>query len=180
MPGIFYAVVEDDPLTSGGRVYADGTAGTIEGPDGRHRRMAFIGDTAYCEACKSIGTIVRAAPTSKRLIDMTRGGRLQAVNGDSVLCKCPNPPTVVALHGRKWMIIDAGDPRGAAPARPVQNATYDEQYTLTGFEGRPLRGVRYRVLAGSIIVATGVTDAHGRTSRISTDNSQRLRLEVAH
>lgn len=49
---VFYAAVEDDPLTSGNgsRVHAIGKVGTIKGEDGRYRRMAFIGDPAWCIA----------------------------------------------------------------------------------------------------------------------------------
>lgn len=55
--GIWYAAVEDDPLTSGpgSRVYAGENVGTIQGEDGRRRRMVFIGDEAWCAACSSMG-----------------------------------------------------------------------------------------------------------------------------
>ncbi|WP_143808851.1 hypothetical protein [Paraburkholderia susongensis] len=55
----------------------------------------------------------------------------------------------------------------------------DEQFVLTGNDGRPMSGVHYRVRVGSNVVASGVTDSSGRTVRITTGESLRLRLEVA-
>ncbi|MBB5467056.1 hypothetical protein HDG32_003176 [Paraburkholderia sp. CI2] len=50
MPSVYYAAVEGDPLTSGdgSRVFASERVGTIADQSGRQRRMAFIGDHAYC------------------------------------------------------------------------------------------------------------------------------------
>ncbi|CAE6700705.1 hypothetical protein R69927_03260 [Paraburkholderia domus] len=85
---IFYAAVEDDPLTSGNgsRVHASGNAGTIEGEDGRYRRMAFIGDPAWCVACQNRGVIVGGTPVleNRRMLDLVNASRRQAVGGDEV------------------------------------------------------------------------------------------------
>src|SRR5215469_9604047 len=100
MPRIYYAVVEDDPLTSGkgSRVFSALPCGTVQGEDGKHRRLAFIGDKAYCAACDSFGVITYGAGLGDRhrLIDMVNGGRRQAVGGDVVLCKCANHPRIIA------------------------------------------------------------------------------------
>jgi len=60
--GMFYAAVEGDPLDSGGtsRVIEGAPNVMIEGDDGRSRRMALLGQRAWCDACKSTGVIVAA------------------------------------------------------------------------------------------------------------------------
>ena len=45
-------------------------------------------------------------------------------------------------------------------------------------EGQPLANVRYRVLNGGGVLATGVTDSAGCTQRIKTNNARRLTLEI--
>ena len=184
LTGIYYAAVEDDPLTSGkgSRVFAYKQAGTIQGEDGKHRRLAFIGDEAYCPACNSTGVITHGAGVSerKRMIDLVNGGRRQAVGGDIVLCKCADPPRIIAVYGRKWMIHDRGEEKTASVVQaPIQKPTYDEQYTLTDHAGQPLSGARYRVCVGSNVIATGTTDFRGRTQRIATDEATPIRLDVA-
>ncbi|TKC80208.1 hypothetical protein FAZ69_29610 [Trinickia terrae] len=184
MTGIYYAAVEDDPLTSGkgSRVFAYKQAGTIEGDDGKYRRMAFIGDEAYCSACNSTGAIAYGAGVNdrQRMVDLVNGGRRQAVGGDIVLCKCADPPRIIAVYGRKWMIHDRGEEKVASVAEtPVQRLTYDEQFTLTDHAGQPIIGVRYRVCTGSKIIATGTTDSRGRTQRIDTDDATRIRIDIA-
>ncbi len=113
MTGIYYAAVEDDPLTSGlgSCVFASERVGTIRGEDGKRRRMAFIGDKAYCPKCHSEGVIIGGAGIREngRMIDHQHGGRRQAVGGDEVLCKCPVLPRIVAVHGRSWKIRDQAE-----------------------------------------------------------------------
>lgn len=113
MPEIYCAAVEDDPLTSGrgSRVCSALPCGSIRGEDGKRRRLAFIGDKAYCPACDSFGLITYGASVSDthRLVDKVNGGRRQAVGGDIVLCKCPNRPRIIATYGSSWRITDRGD-----------------------------------------------------------------------
>jgi hypothetical protein len=103
-----YAIVDGDPLSSGeaSRVHATRGGGTIEGPDGIDRDVAYLGDSAWCCACQSDGVIVKGAdvPDNMRGIDEVMGGRAQAVSGDKVKCKCPHLPVVVARYGRRWQI----------------------------------------------------------------------------
>ncbi|MGF6805566.1 hypothetical protein OKW30_000692 [Paraburkholderia sp. Clong3] len=105
MPSVYYAAVEGDPLTSGdgSRVFASERVGTIADQSGRQRRMAFIGDHAYCGKCKNTGPITCGAGVDdmRRMIDLANGGRRQAVGGDIVLCKCSEPPRIIAVHGRR-------------------------------------------------------------------------------
>jgi len=135
--GTWYAAVEDDPLTSGpgGRVYATGKVGTVKGDDGRHRRMAFLGDRAYCAACGSVG-LIACGTTGLReqrcLLDRTSGGRRQAVGDDIVLCKCPTPPRIIARYGRKWKITEQGvPPKADEPLMPMPVANHWIGFTLT-------------------------------------------------
>ncbi|APA88549.1 hypothetical protein BJG93_24715 [Paraburkholderia sprentiae WSM5005] len=115
MTETYYAAVEDDPLTSGkgSRVFSDKQCGTIMGEDGKRRRLAFIGDTAYCAKCDSTGLITYGSGLGDghRLIDRVNGGRRQAVGGDIVLCKCADPPRIIAIYGRRWIIHDRDDKR---------------------------------------------------------------------
>lgn len=183
MSGIFYAVVEDDPLTSGtgSRVFAEKRVGTITGQDGKARRIAFIGDGAYCPACNTTGMIVGGAPTDKRMIDSVNGGRRQAVGGDFVACKCTQRPKIIPIYGRSFVIRDAGAPPHTQPSEDVTpNTAYDERYTLTNSEGLPLAGVRYRARINAQCVVSGVTDSAGRTQRINTEGARHLTLEIGY
>jgi hypothetical protein len=147
MPGIYYAVVEDDPLTSGkgSRVFSALPCGTVQGDDGKRRRLAFIGDKAYCPACDSFGVITYGAGLGDRhrLVDRVNGGRRQAVGGDVVLCKCANHPRVIATYGTSWRINDRGDADGNAnadgsSATPAPVVDHWISFTLTepgNFEG---------------------------------------------
>src|SRR5579864_5436511 len=186
---IFYAAVEDDPLDSGKGSYvlASVRVGTVKGEDGRDRRLVFVGDSAWCERCKTMGVITGGAPVPdrRRLLDTANGMRRQAVGGDMVVCKCEQHPQIIPVYGRRFKITLDGDGakvlRRTAPQSAIASqATHDEQFSLTDDDGQPLRGVRYRVRIGSNVVASGVTDTNGRTGRITTDGSERLRLEVAH
>lgn len=184
MCGIYYAAVEDDPLTSGNgsRVFAYKQAGTIQGEDGRRRRMAFIGDEAYCPKCNSTGVITYGAGVSEkhRLFDRVNSRR-QAVGGDIVLCKCPDHPRIIATYGRSWKITDRGEETLAPVARaPAQQLAYDEQFTLTDAAGKALADTYYTVRLPSGELQHGVTDSSGRTTRYTTDGAQRLRVYIGH
>lgn len=185
---IFYAAVEGDPLDSGKEsrvISAVQFAGTIEGDDGFARKMAFIGDHAWCEACKSFGVIARGASVRAggRMVDFVNGGRYQAVGGDEVVCKCARHPRIIAVYGRSWTITNEGDGANAASLRIAQSKplVHDEQFTLRDqITGDPLHGVRYRITSSCGQVLTGETDSTGRTQRVVTDGAQHFRLDVIH
>lgn len=186
MPGLYYAAVEGDPLTSGegSRVYGtQKTIGTIEDENGQPRNMVFIGDEGYCAKCDSTGSITYGAGVSerKRMVDLVNGGRLQAVGGDIVLCQCANPPRIIAMHGRRWMIHDQGEAtRRTAPGAPAQSLVYDEQFTLIDGNGRPMPGTYYtlRVDCGSRV--HGTTDSAGRTARHRTNGARSVAIYLGH
>ncbi|WP_157652439.1 hypothetical protein [Burkholderia ubonensis] len=101
---ILYAVVEGDPLDSGGHVLKEGKCGTITGDDGERRSIAILGQQAWCNTCESVGTIEAApgAPDKGRMRDLASGERLQALDGDWVRRRCERPPRIISLYGRKW------------------------------------------------------------------------------
>ncbi|MGF6597623.1 hypothetical protein P3T23_002340 [Paraburkholderia sp. GAS448] len=182
---IFYAAVEDDPLDSGKGSYvlASVRVGTVKGEDGRDRRLVFVGDSAWCERCKTMGVITGGAPVPdrRRLLDVVNGMRRQAVGGDMVVCKCEQHPRIIAVNGRKFTITVDGDGAKVLSRNAPRSApsVYDEQFTLLdSYTGQPLSGVRYRVHVAFGKVYAGVTDAQGRTERVSSENAHALRLEV--
>lgn len=185
MSGIYYAAVEDDPLTSGkgSRVFALKQCGTIQGEDGKRRRLAFIGDQAYCPKCDSTGVITYGAGLGdrRRLIDLVHGGRRQAVGGDIVLCKCSDHPRIIAMYGRKWVINDRGEESRAPVAKaPAQNLVYDQQFALVDAKGTPLTDTYYTARMPSGELQHGVTDSRGRTKRYETDGAQSIGIYLGH
>ncbi|SDR51192.1 hypothetical protein SAMN05443245_6857 [Paraburkholderia fungorum] len=184
MSVIYYAAVEDDPLTSGNgsRVFAMKQGATIQGEDGKRRSLAFIGDDAYCPACNTTGVITYGAGVGdrRRLLDRVNNRR-QAVGGDIVLCKCAQHPRIIALYGRKWRITDRDNEARASFAKgPLQSLVYDEQFTLTDASGKALLNTYYTVRLPSGELQHGLTDSSGRTTRYITDAAQHLRIYLGH
>lgn len=175
MSGTYYAAVEGDPLTSGegSRVYARDNAGTIEDGSGRPRRMAFIGDDAYCARCKSTGSITYGVNIRNggRMLDLVNGGRYQAVGGDIVLCKCADHPRIIATYGTSWSIVDRGeDSRVAVTKAPAQNLTYDEQVSAS-VPCVSLEGYPYLIETADGKTVCGRIDSSNRLPRIYTDTA---------
>ncbi len=184
MPGLYYAAVEDDPLTSGkgSRVFSALPCGTVQGEDGKRRRLAFIGDKAYCPACDSFGQITYGAGVSDRhrLIDNVNGGRRQAVGGDIVLCKCADRPRIIAIYGTSWRITDRGDEdANRRPAAPAFAVNHWISFTLTepgNFEG--LRCVAHFV-DGSQVAGTFDGKNTVRFERADNGNAcRRIELQL--
>jgi hypothetical protein len=176
---IYYAAVEGDPLDSGEGSYIYGTKktiGTVEDKNGTHRNMVFIGDEGYCAKCDSSGPITYGAGVSerRRMVDLVNGGRLQAVGGDIVLCKCGTPPRIIAVHGQRFSIEDGGTAKAATGTKAertnsVPYAAYDEQVTAIGrgaSEGYP-----YCIEAADGRIESGRLDSSGVLPRIYTDNA---------
>ncbi|WP_157681996.1 PAAR domain-containing protein [Burkholderia ubonensis] len=169
---ILYAVVEDDPLDSGGHVLKGGKCGTITGDDGKRRRIAFLGQQAWCNTCESVGTIEAApgSPDKGRMRDFTSGGRLQALSGDWVRCRCERPPRIISQYGRKWKIDNSGRGTGM---RTVATATqagattalpaYDDRFVLRDAAGNALRNAAYALQRDTGAFEYGRTDAYGQT-----------------
>lgn len=171
---IFYGVVEDDPLDRGGRVIGGVSGCPVQGEDGRHRKMTFLGQQAWCDVCKSAGVIVAApgSPTTRRMRDLTSLGtdRRQALDGDLVLCQCERHPRIVAVHGRRVKIIDdsgvslaAGAVVTAANLAPTGRQQFDDRYILRDANGVPLRNVHYTLQRAQGSLESGTTDDQGHT-----------------
>ncbi|MFL9900070.1 PAAR domain-containing protein [Paraburkholderia fungorum] len=172
----FYGVVDGDPLDSGenSRVTGGLDNWTIQGEDGRDRRMAFLGHKAWCDRCKSVGEIVAAAKCAGdlRTFDVI-SGRYQAVGNDRVMCKCPSPPRIIPVYGRSWMIVDdsaginnAATGTSSATSSPA-SLSFDEQVKPIA-SGTALEGYPYFAETADGRTSYGRTDADGHLPRIET------------
>jgi len=186
---IFYAVVEDDPLDSGGYVLDGGKCGTIIGDDGKRRKITFVGQRAWCSTCESVGTIEAApgAPSKKRLRDFTSAGRVQALSNDWVRCRCERPPRIISRYGRQWK-IDASncDLRMKSELVTTDTATaapllvYNDCFVLRDTEGAPLSNVSYALQRDTGAFEYGRTDAHGQTHLLaSTSRAEHITIYLA-
>jgi hypothetical protein len=180
MPRIFYAVVKDDPLDSGGRIVGGNPRSMIEGPDRRMREQAYLGHQAWCATCQSYG-VIRAG---SGIADYLRGWDLtinmqEAVDGDIVICQCARHPKLVAVYAR-WRSYEDSCGGSFTPATSGLSTEpavpYDEQFTLRDSNGDPLANVRYRIVIDGDRVVTGTTDASGKTERIKTNDASKLSL----
>jgi hypothetical protein len=186
---IYYAAVEDDPLTSGkgSRVFASAKAGTIKGEDGRYRRMAFIGDPAWCVACKSMGIIIRGAPVpdQRRMLDMVNGGRRQAVGGDEVACNCGVRPKIIPVYGHRFRITGVIANSGpvvkrdvTATASQAKNEGSHTRWCLVrdGTTGEPLADRAFITDVGGVR-RLGKTDSNGY-AKIETNGEKSFDIHV--
>ncbi|MBC8742299.1 hypothetical protein F6X40_37960 [Paraburkholderia sp. UCT31] len=82
-------------------------------------------------------------------------------------------------HSNGYDMAEALGYAWACNCRERAPKRFNEQFTLRDSTGKRLVGVRYRVSAGSRVIASGVTDSQGRTQRIPTDNPQQLSIDAA-
>ncbi|KDB06189.1 hypothetical protein LIG30_0463 [Burkholderia sp. lig30] len=178
---IYYAVVEGDPLTSGGnsQVMEGVPHSTIEGPDRRLRSQTLVGQKAWCDACKSVGIIVPAPGSPDTLRERFNFADYQgqeALGGDLVICKCEQHPQVIAVYGRTSMIVDVDSGPGnvipgSAPAAAAAmtamtvpaTAAYDDRFVLRSANGQALPHTAYAVQRESGSFEYGETDGAGHT-----------------
>jgi uncharacterized Zn-binding protein involved in type VI secretion len=165
------------------------TSGTIEPYSGpsyliRGHQVALIGASAHCNACNSSGPIVKAGGPRRPW----HHGVEVAHEGDIVLCRCGQPPKMIATmqstSRNDDMIESLGDvsDRHHATAQPGAGLVlFDQGLVLRDRQTeRPLARVRYRVRSSSGVISSGVTDASGRTARIETSCAENIRIEVKH
>jgi uncharacterized Zn-binding protein involved in type VI secretion len=143
--------------------------------------VAFIGAQVWCEGCKSNGYTKSVGPHHPS----TMLGKQQALEDDICICKCSPPPVfhasqASACHSWEDEWEEMGYGASLAALLDRQRTPYDEQFRLADSNGRALSKVRYRVLAGSCVVASGTTDADVRTERVRTISGQSPRLNIAH
>lgn len=172
---IYYAVVEGDPLTSGGnsRITDGNPHCTIQDPDGHHRKQAYPGHEAWCADCQSAGIIVAGAGISESLRgrDYTNGGAQEAVDGDIVICKCDMHPRVMAFYARSVMYIDEGQASPVVARSAVQSSRiYDEQVTAS-VRSVSVQGYPYLIETSDGQTVCGRADSNGRLPRICTDSA---------
>lgn len=148
---IYYAIVEGDPLTSGGnsQVIEGNTRCTIEDHEGRNRAQAYLGHQAWCAACQSVGVIAAGAGISDYLrgIDYTLGSAKEAVEGDIVICKCETHPRLIAVYARCCEYVDTGPPVSASfparvPVSPARATTNSSRCTMPTARFWPTRITR--------------------------------------
>ncbi|WP_321905694.1 PAAR domain-containing protein [Paraburkholderia tropica] len=165
-----------DKSTAGGVV--------LEGAENCTHRgipITFIGARVWCEGCKSHGYIESAGPHR----NATMRGKQQALEDDICICKCSPPPVfsasqASASHSWEDEWGDMGYAACVAATPDEWRTEHDLYFTLIDSDGGALSKVRYRILDGSGVVASGTTDANGRTERVRTPSGQKLRLDIAH
>jgi hypothetical protein len=182
MARIFHAVVDGDPLTSGGHLVVPPHGDTIQDDEGRNRYVAYIGHRAWCAKCKTMGTIIGGAGISEnmRTYNQALGGLMQAVSGDRVACGCKERPRIIARYATCFSFIEEGYAKrsdelaGVAPvdrAAPWSHSTndardYDEQVRATGQGATD--GYPYFIETTDGRTESGRLDRRALLSRIST------------
>jgi uncharacterized Zn-binding protein involved in type VI secretion len=164
------AVRHGDPTTTRGLVMAYSSTIHDHG-----KKVALSGDEATCGNCKGAYPIFG---TGQR---MREKGRVVVLDGDRVLCPCGKNRVIVGSSPGIW--ITTSDGSAGAKASTANNSSlaasiYDEQVTLMDrVNGQPLSDFPYRFRGADGTVVEGVTDASGRTSRVTTAGAANLDLE---
>lgn len=167
-----YVIKLYDKSTSGAFV----TQGT-ESAKHHGTPIATVGGPIYCPACKSEGYIVATGPRRP----MSFGGKEVALENDLGMCKCRPPPRMIASQSTMSQSFTSDDlaAQGYTPSGVPLLRGHDEAITLRDHRTqRPLPNVQYRLRDGSQLLATGVTDANGRTERVVTDTASNLVIEI--
>lgn len=164
--------VVGDALQDGGAILPYSGPACSFGDAGH--QAALIGGQAYCEACKSVGAIVKAG--GPRRIQFMSG---VALDGDKVLCKCPRPQRIVAvLAGSAWHDDGGGGEQAFRPTSPdfshmaaataaaANSSVHDELAHLTSPH---LEGVPYYIQTTDGRVFSGRIPASGQLPRVTTE-----------
>jgi uncharacterized Zn-binding protein involved in type VI secretion len=139
--------------------------------------LAFIGAAIYCPTCKSAGVIVASGPR----LPMSFMGKQAALDNDLGMCKCRPTPRLIASQSTMSQSLDGNAlaTQGYTPMGVPFLRHHDEQITLRDRSTRrALANVHYRLKDGSGVIASGKTDANGRTERIATDVAQHIAIEI--
>lgn len=134
---------------------------------------ALIGGKAYCERCKSAGTIAKSGGPRR----MQFMGEI-ALEGDIVVCQCPTPQRIVAvLAGESWYEDMAetteGGTSGQALADGVGSAVagdFDEQVRAVGHGAS--EGYPYLIETAGGRAFFGRLASGGQLPRIFTDSAE--------
>ncbi|MET3553565.1 PAAR domain-containing protein [Burkholderia sp. 567] len=172
------AVRNGDPTTTGGVVIAVTSTMSHHG-----KRVAVDGDKATCGNCEGAFPIVGGAQ------HMIHHGRCVALEGDTVLCPCGKNRLIAGSDSTIFYGDDgsrkaanpfaarsASAPAGYAPGSGI----HDEQFVIRDVRTKqPLSNVRYWIKDRSgNVLASGVSDRHGCTVRVQTEDTQTLKLAI--
>ncbi|QIE25474.1 PAAR motif protein [Caballeronia sp. SBC1] len=168
-----YNIKLHDKTTSGAFV-TDGEPTTMH----HGTPLAFIGAAIYCPTCKSAGVIVASGPR----LSVSFRGKQAALENDLGMCKCSPTPRLIASQSAMSQSLDGNalTRQGYTPMGVPFLRHHDEQITLRDRgTRRVLANIQYRLKDSSGIIASGKTDANGRTERIATDIAEHLIIEIA-
>lgn len=159
--------VGDQPETGG---YIEpmtvGVPGSIMG-----HPVAFIGGTAFCNACSSVGVVAKAGGPRRR----KHCGTEIALEGDILLCKCPTPPRMVAAMQSTSRHDDMAESMGTVTSNrtvdgevsSVAMGTYDEQ--VEAKQDKRFEGYPYFIETEDGRVFSGRVDTSCQLPRVYTD-----------
>ncbi|QIE22678.1 PAAR domain-containing protein [Caballeronia sp. SBC2] len=141
--------------------------------------VAIVSGPIYCPTCKSDGYIVATGLRHHTSIM----GKEMALENDLGMCKCRPPPRMIASQSTmsQSFTSDFLAAEGYTPSGIPLLRHQDEAITLRDHRTRrALANVHYRISDGSQVLATGVTDANGRTERVVTDTASNVVVEIQH
>jgi len=134
---------------------------------------AYIGQTAFCNACKSSGVIAKSGGPYRS----THGGREVALDRDVLRCQCPSPPPIIARMQSISRIEDrlgSGDVMAASNMRFSANSydagQYDEKIVVTGLADMT-KSYPYFIETSDGRTFQGRLDSSGHLPRIYTDTA---------
>lgn len=161
-----YLCVGDAPVT-GGAILPNNATFSIG--DAGHK-VALIGGQVKCDACGSIGTIIKTGgPRRPNFM-----GQI-ALDGDACLCKCSPPPLIKAVvTNSTW--YDDGD-FGHTGENPTE---YSEQFHLHDDDGVILKNTYYTILRESGEVVHGQTNSEGLTERHFSSKPEEFKIYLGH
>jgi uncharacterized Zn-binding protein involved in type VI secretion len=156
-----------DATTTRGKVFAFSAEIHDNG-----RKVALFGDQATCGNCAGLWKIMGTGE------GVGEGVRSVVINWDRVLCPCGQNRVMARDDAGMFMDVKRDDANAAKPV-VAPKVSHDEQVCLVDAStGAPLRNVAYRIVEDGAVVASGTTDAEGKTKRVRTDGARRMTLEV--
>ncbi|MFV1845785.1 PAAR domain-containing protein [Stenotrophomonas maltophilia] len=162
-------IVMGDPTSSGGRVITASNRTDIEGMG-----VARVGDKATCPHMhKGVFAIVEGDSTI--IID----GQPVALDGCALACGCRVTSSQqlrvyvsnTATTGGTASSNMAGTQRAETPLASGRRLQFDQAIRFTGSQGMPLRELPYTLHLSNGQTVSGMTNALGETSRVSTRES---------
>ena len=163
--------------TVGGQVISASGNGSID-----DKRVVVEGDIITCPACKSTGYVLCIGPRIPEF--WGEGvGKPVALENDLCICKCSNPPRLIANQSLRAQTIEGVAEMGAGNFSPPaldtsaaskvmsQTGDYDEFFIVRDEDGAPIPNYAYRIKAIDGGILEGVTDEAGRTSLAATGES---------